>query len=146
MTSKTRNLIILSYFVALVCAVAAVWVTFVARGYNEIIFADVGQGDSSLIRTRHFENILIDGGNTGSGTYVLSSLMKTKGCKTITAAFVSHMHDDHFVGICELLDDGVKIKTLYVGDRADKIEEFKSLNSSQTNTERKSKRFQKATG
>ena len=78
MTSKTRNLIILSYFVALVCAVAAVWVTFVDRGYNEIIFADVGQGDSSLIRTRHFENILIDGGNTGSGTYVLSSLMKTK--------------------------------------------------------------------
>ncbi len=66
MTSKTRNLIILSYFVALVCAVAAVWVTFVDRGYNEIIFADVGQGDSSLIRTRHFENILIDGGNTGS--------------------------------------------------------------------------------
>lgn len=127
MTSKTRNLIILSYFVALVCAVAAIWVTFVDRGYNEIIFADVGQGDSSLIRTRHFENILIDGGNTGSGTYVLSSLMKTKGCKTITAAFVSHMHDDHFVGICELLDDGVKIKTLYVGDRADKIEEFKKL-------------------
>lgn len=127
MTAKARTLIILSYFVAFILAETAVWVTFIDRGYNEIVFVDVGQGDSSLIRTRHCESILIDGGNTGSGKYVLSSLLKTNACKTITAAFVSHMHDDHFIGICELMESGTVIKTLYVGERADKINEFQKL-------------------
>lgn len=127
MTAKARTIIIVSYFSALIFLIAAVWVTFVDRGYNEIIFADVGQGDATLIRTRHCESILIDGGNTGSGKYVLSSLLKTKACKTLTAAFVSHMHDDHFVGICELLEGGTKIKTLYVGSRADKTDGYQRL-------------------
>lgn len=127
MSLRARNLIILSYFIALICAVAAVWVTFVDRGYNEIVFIDVGQGDSSLIKTRHCDGILIDGGNIGSGNYVLPSLLRSKACKTLTAAFVSHMHDDHFIGICELLESGVAIKTLYVGNRAAQTDEYKRL-------------------
>ena len=76
----------------------------------EITFVDVGQGDCVHIRTEEGRNYLIDGG--GSETYdtgikVLKPYLLKNGVKDIDAAFVTHLHEDHYGGIRALSADGM---------------------------------------
>jgi len=71
----------------------------------ELIFVDVGQGDCLHIRTPGGKNILIDGGgsmryNVGKNT-LLPYLLKNK-VESIDLAIVSHLHDDHYLGLTQL--------------------------------------------
>lgn len=80
----------------------------------ELIFLDVGQGDCLHIRTPRGKNILIDGGgsnhyNVGQKT-LLPYLLKNR-VKSIDLAIVSHLHDDHYLGIVQLSHE-LEIKKL----------------------------------
>jgi competence protein ComEC len=96
----------------------------------DLVFLDVGQGDSLYIRTPKGKSILIDGGgsrdpNDGSksfdvGAKILLPFLLKRGTHEIDLAIVTHLHDDHFKGI-ESLSKLIDIKklALFVGNKAE---------------------------
>ncbi len=79
-----------------------------------LIFLDVGQGDCLHIKTPGGKNILIDGGgnqNYNIGEKILLPYLLKSGVKEIDLAIATHLHDDHFLGICQLAEL-MKIKKL----------------------------------
>ncbi|MCX6794919.1 MAG: MBL fold metallo-hydrolase [Candidatus Falkowbacteria bacterium] len=68
----------------------------------ELIFLDVGQGDSTLIKTPDGKTILIDGGPDNK---VLRGLGKNLPFykRRINFIILSHYHDDHITGLIEVI-------------------------------------------
>lgn len=106
---------------------SAVYVNFADRGYSEVIFLDVGQGDCCLVRTRQHDTILIDGGDDGMGKYTLIPFLRKKFENSIDAVFISHLHDDHTAGIYELIDEGFPIDKIYVSAVAAQGKDYSRL-------------------
>lgn len=74
----------------------------------EVIFLDVGQGDSIFIRTPQGITALIDGGGTPSSDYtvgksVIRPFLLKKGLEKIDLMLMTHNHVDHSEGLLELL-------------------------------------------
>lgn len=74
----------------------------------EVIFLDVGQGDSIFIKTPGGKTILLDGGGTPGSTYslgetVLTPLLAHYGVNKIDFMMMSHNHVDHSEGLLEIL-------------------------------------------
>ncbi len=69
---------------------------------TELIFLDIGQGDSILIRTPEHKNILID---AGLDTKVVEELGKALPFfeKEIDLFILTHPDRDHYVGVLEVL-------------------------------------------
>ena len=78
-----------------------------------VSFLDIGQGDACLIQAGRDGNVLIDGGDEGSGTKI-GTYMDINNVKSLDAVFVSHFHKDHAKGIEELLLSGRQIERLYI--------------------------------
>ena len=98
---------------------------------ERVIFFDVGQGDSILIQKGNFE-ILIDGGAYDSVIYKLGEYMKWND-KLIDVVVITHMHDDHYMGIKYLLeryDIGLFLLSPNCGELC---KEFKSYNYIEVN-------------
>ncbi len=76
----------------------------------KVYFLDVGQGDSALISYCDI-NLLIDGGNLGSGDRI-QSVMDYLDIDYIDMAFMSHLDIDHVGGVLELWNRG-RIVSLY---------------------------------
>jgi len=80
----------------------------------DVVFLDVGQGDCIHIRTPSGKNILIDSGGSSqwgdageSRRYdiaerVLLPYLLKNDAGHIDLALVTHLHDDHFQGLCSL--------------------------------------------
>ncbi|MDD2217347.1 MAG: DNA internalization-related competence protein ComEC/Rec2 [Eubacteriales bacterium] len=101
-----------------------------ASGFEkaELIFVDIGQGDCLHIKSDNGKNILIDGGgsvNYDVGEKVLMPYLLKNGVKSIDYAFVTHLHTDHYAGICSLAKNGM-IKKLFLSE-ANKLNEAKTL-------------------
>lgn len=76
----------------------------------DIIFVDVGQGSCIHVKTRDGSNYLIDGGGSADydvGMKTLKPYLLKNGVKNIDAAFVTHLHEDHYGGIRSLAADGM---------------------------------------
>lgn len=110
--------------VSLFMVLYASYVGFFDRGYNEVSFIDVGEGDSAFIKTRHHKTMLIDGGNTGSGENTIIPYLRSKFTDRIDAVFISHMHDDHVIGIIEMIENEFPISKIYISKNADKKSEL----------------------
>ena len=70
------------------------------RDTLEIRFLDVGQGDAILIKLGH-RAVLVDAGRGDDIVLVLDE----EGVESLTAAIVSHNHDDHIGGMDAVLAD-----------------------------------------
>jgi len=68
----------------------------------EIIFLDVGQGDSEIIHTKNGKNIIIDGGKRNKN--VVESYLDFKGINQIDIMILTHPDEDHIGGLIELID------------------------------------------
>jgi competence protein ComEC len=72
-------------------------------GYDKrVVIMDVGQGDSILIQNGDFE-ILVDGGADDTVIYKMGEYMKWSD-RVIDVVVITHMHDDHFMGIKYLME------------------------------------------
>lgn len=71
-------------------------------GKLHIVFCDVGQGDGIFIRTPNRTDILLDGGPDQKVLSCLSSHMEFWD-RTIDLAILSHPHQDHFVGLIDVI-------------------------------------------
>lgn len=69
----------------------------------EVIFFDIGQGDSALIRLPGSGRILIDGGPDLTILYKLGAYIAW-GEREFDTVFVSHPHADHITGLIEFLE------------------------------------------
>jgi len=79
-------------------------------GSIKLVFIDVGQGDSALIRSPEGHYMLIDGGGsynekeTGyTGRQVLMPVLMHEGVSRIDHVIVSHAHTDHMSGVLTLI-------------------------------------------
>ncbi|WP_058486902.1 DNA internalization-related competence protein ComEC/Rec2 [Defluviitalea phaphyphila] len=78
----------------------------------EMVFLDVGQGDSIVIHTNKNKTLLIDGGEKDSKK-VLLPYFRYKGISQIDAIFLTHPDRDHLIGLLGLLDT-MDIKNIFV--------------------------------
>lgn len=82
----------------------------------EVVFLDVGQGDSIFIRTPRGKTMLVDGGGTPGSDYqvgkmTVSPYLRYRGLNKIDIMLFSHNHADHIEGLTEIIPD-YKIGTL----------------------------------
>jgi competence protein ComEC len=92
------------------------------RPANEIVYLDVGQGDSTLVHLPGL-NMLIDGGGTPRGDYdvgqrtVLPAL-RAMNVRSIDIMVASHADADHIEGLTSVMY-GLKVGELWIGQRKD---------------------------
>ncbi len=83
-----------------------------------ITFADVDQGNATLITTPNGETILIDGGEYDTYESHLLPFLEEQSINKIDYAIVTHYHSDHMGGIQNLTKDN-KISRLFLPDYKD---------------------------
>lgn len=123
--SKQRRQVLIAWIVAAVLlGVTLLW--FLLSKPVLVDFIDVGQGDACLIQAGIGGNVLIDGGDEGSGQ-ILAQYLAVQNVRVLDAAVISHFHTDHCLGIIELLKDGFPIRALYLPRFLSETEEEKEL-------------------
>lgn len=88
----------------------AIWFLIVCLNITwipSVHFIDVGQGDSTLIKTSKY-NILIDSGENSSE---LEKYLAYQGVSKVDIVFISHPHSDHYFALSEL--QFIKIDQIY---------------------------------
>ncbi len=77
----------------------------------EVVFLDVGQGDSIFIRTPDDHTVLIDAGSAknryaafDAGEHAILPYLKSRNCNRIDTLVMTHPHADHFGGMQSLLN------------------------------------------
>lgn len=105
--------------IALACALLT-WLPSKLNPPREIVFLDVGQGDSTLIRLPHLTMLVDGGGSVGSdydvgGRTVLPAL-RSLGVKKLDVVVATHADTDHIEGLSAVLR-GMKVGELWIGQR-----------------------------
>jgi competence protein ComEC len=85
----------------------------------EIIFLDVGQGDSTLIRLPGRKEILVDGGGTpfsdfDTGKRTVVPALKALGVDELELVIATHADTDHIEGLSSVLNS-IKVQRLVIG-------------------------------
>lgn len=91
----------------------------------EIVFLDVGQGDSAFIRTYTGKTVLIDGGGSSNpaiasrvGELTVVPFLLDYGTGSLDAVIATHAHADHTQGLIDVLDT-IKVRRLIIPSLAD---------------------------
>ncbi|MGM1047895.1 MAG: ComEC/Rec2 family competence protein [Bacillota bacterium] len=82
-----------------------------AAGELQVYYLDVGQGDSTLIRTPKGQHVLIDGGDNHKGDDVVDYL-KQLGVESLDAVIATHPDADHIGGLDTVID-AIPVKSVY---------------------------------
>ncbi len=95
--------------------------TFI-RPPSEIVYLDVGQGDSTLIRTPKLV-MLIDGGGTPRGDYDVGArtvlpALRAMTVRSLDVMVATHADADHIEGLTSVLR-GLPVGELWIGQRKD---------------------------
>lgn len=96
-----------------------------------IYFIDVGQGDSTLIRTMYNKTILIDGGGFEFGTYdvgesTLLPYLLDRRITSIDYIIISHFDSDHVKGILTVMEN-LKVKNIIISKQGKYIQKISKL-------------------
>lgn len=114
LSAVAAGIIILS---AILCSSVSAW----QQDKAEIIFLDVGQGDSVLIRLPGRVEILLDGGGTPFGDFdvgkrIVIPALKALGIDELELVIASHADADHIEGLLSVLSD-FPVQQLAIGVR-----------------------------
>lgn len=94
---KTHIIIALIVIIVSICSCSGVS----GSSTFSMEFIDVGQGDATLIECdKHY--MLIDGGSKLAGSTVKNTL-RDKGIQHLDILAISHLHEDHFGGLIDVL-------------------------------------------
>ncbi|WP_374019580.1 ComEC/Rec2 family competence protein [Paenibacillus thiaminolyticus] len=80
-------------------------------GTLEVFYLDVGQGDSTLIKTPKGQHILIDGGDNHKGKDVVEYL-ESLGITQLDVVIATHPDADHIGGLDTVID-AIPVKSVY---------------------------------
>ena len=113
-----RRLAVSSALLVILAAITAT-TALGMRNRAEIVYLDVGQGDSSLIRLPAGD-VLVDGGGTVRSDYdlgrkVLVPALRNLGVKHLRAVIATHADTDHIEGLNAVLER-IPVDVLIVGD------------------------------
>lgn len=93
----------------------------------QLTFLDVGQGDCIFIADGNGGHYLIDGGSSTkseTGTYQIIPFLKAEGVAFLDAVYITHMDEDHYNGIEELLEqvnqNGIPVRRLVLPELCEK--------------------------
>ncbi len=91
---------------AAMIAAAVVWTVALAMpdGRMRVIFADVGQGDATLIVTPNARSVLVDGGPDREAAARLVGGALPFWDRSVDAVVLTHPHDDHVRGLVEVIE------------------------------------------
>lgn len=108
-------------FVVASMVVCVFILTISSRSKMTITFADVGQGDCTLIEMASGDTALIDCGSSNitdvsSGRII--PMLNYYGIKSLDYVFLSHADSDHISGMTELIE-AEKVKNIILPDRPD---------------------------
>jgi len=110
--------------IMVLCGVVILFVSIPDKSL-QIYFADVGQGDCTIIRTPSGKNIILDGGgsiNDTEGSYtgerIVVPLLYNLNMTDIDLMIASHGHMDHIGGLKTVVDR-MNVKKLMVADAND---------------------------
>lgn len=104
------------------------------RKETKIYFIDVGQGDSTLIKTIQNKTILIDGGGSEFGTFdvgenILFPYLLDRRITKIDYIIISHFDSDHVEGLFAVLEN-LEVKNIIIskqGEESENLNKFKSI-------------------
>ncbi len=107
--------------VAVMTSAAVVFASFsFIPGRLEVVFLDVGQGDSAFIRTFSGKTVLIDGGGSSNptiaskvGELTVVPFLLDSGVMSLDAVIATHPHADHTQGLEDVLEV-MKVKRLII--------------------------------
>lgn len=68
-----------------------------------IVFADVGQGDATLILLKTGESLLIDSGGESKGTTAINRMLDFYSIRYPTIYIATHTHEDHCGGMVNII-------------------------------------------
>lgn len=86
---------------------------------------DVGQGDSILIQTPNYKNILIDSGDENS-SHILKSYLKKHNVKTLDIMIATHPDSDHIGSLDNIIYD-FDVKSFFMPDQQTNTNAYKNL-------------------
>jgi competence protein ComEC len=91
----------------------------------EVVFLDVGEGDSAFIRTYAGKTVLIDGGGSASpgrasaiGRSVVVPFLLDSGVSRLDAIVATHPHTDHIQGLEDVLEQ-IRVDRLIIPSMSD---------------------------
>lgn len=101
------------YFAALGIIVSLMLIDIFTPKGLEVVFIDVGEGDSALIKTCTGKTVLIDGGGKNPKLYPESNIgeavvipfLLDYGVSSLDIVIATHAHDDHMQGLKPVLKD-----------------------------------------
>lgn len=112
------------YIIALMFIIAFTLIANLLPGEMEVVFLDVGEGDSAFIRTPSGKAVLIDGGGkkgdnfedgTNVGNKVVIPFLLEFGVTKLDMVVVTHAHEDHINGIMPVLEE-IKVENVIIPD------------------------------
>lgn len=95
--------------IVVLISISSFIINFIPSNLN-IYFIDVGQGDSTLIKTVQNKTILIDGGGSEFGSFdvgknTLLPYLLDRGISKIDYLMVSHFDSDHSLGCAKIIEN-----------------------------------------
>lgn len=118
--------IILSVWLSVVIIFGISLMIFLTTAPVTVHFIDIGQGDACLIKASNGGSVLIDGGDESSGESLMN-FFSVQNVDKLDAVFISHFHDDHVLGIIELLESKFPVSHIYFSEHSSKSENEKDI-------------------
>lgn len=114
MRKRIYSLFLVFGIIVVLLATPSFWLGYASGNDLEVHFLDVGQGDAIFIESPYGQNIIIDGGPDNSIIRELPRFMDWWD-RTIDLMILTHPHDDHLIGLIEVIRRYKVERVLYTG-------------------------------